>query len=101
MPCLKNTFTKFISKSMGGRRCVVFGCSNTSFDGYAMYSAKNVKDNATKLKWFNFIEAKRKDFCRKEAISVYICDDHFSDKSFNQSHLVQFQTKCQTIPYFF
>ena len=73
-------------KRVIGKRCVAYGCSNTSTDGFNLFLfPKDAKYNAL---WTAEVKKLRKDFARPSAYSC-LCNVHFAKEMFRPSCLLK------------
>ncbi len=69
-----------------GKRCVAYGCSNSTMDGFSLFSfPKEAKYNAL---WTAEVKKLRKDFVQPSAYSC-LCDVHFSNEMYKPSCLLK------------
>ena len=69
-----------------GKRCVVYGCSNTTKDGVSLH--KFPQDRNVNAAWNKFIGHKRKDW-KKNSESSTICSAHFAEDCFEDYSLAE------------
>jgi len=70
-------------RRVGGNRCVVGGCSNTSRDGFTVYQMPT-EPLSTQRGWVNFIQNTRKDFDWNKYSRVFVCCGHFFIDQFDK-----------------
>ena len=79
-------------KPVGGNRCVIYGCSNTMYDGYAIHELpKQGSVTSVRRAWINFIQLKLKGFNANERAHVYVCSGHFTREQYDPSQVMQYR----------
>lgn len=75
------------SSSRSGNRCMVYGCSHTSTDGYIIHRmpgqmpGPNVRYTPIQKMWVDFL-LKRRNFNPKSYAAIYVCSGHFLESDY-------------------
>lgn len=76
-------------KPVGGNRCVLYGCSNTIHDGFAIHELP--KEGSIRRAWVKFIQLKLKGFDARERVHVHVCSGHFERDQYDSSQVLKFK----------
>ncbi|XP_041455972.1 uncharacterized protein LOC121408543 [Lytechinus variegatus] len=83
-------------KHVGGNRCVLYGCSNTMYDGFAIHEMP--KQGSIKRVWVNFIQLRLKGFHANKRVHVHVCSGHFEREQYDQSQVMQYKYGYRKLP---
>ncbi|XP_041457112.1 uncharacterized protein LOC121430959 isoform X2 [Lytechinus variegatus] len=83
-------------KHVGGNRCVLYGCSNTMYNGFAIHEMP--KQGSIRRAWINFIQLRLKGFHANERARVHVCSGHFQREQYDQSQVMQYQYGYRKLP---
>ena len=83
-------------KGASGKRCVMYGCSNTIYDGFSVHVMP--KNESVRRAWIRFIKNSVAHFNPNERKCVTVCSGHFDHSQYDQSQLQMFRRGLRSYP---